>query len=104
MLNLIKLAFLVCALMAYQSSTSALADAQYVGPEKCQNCHKAPFEVWKNSAHSKSYKKVHKHKTAKKNRKGGRRKTDEKISDMRQLPLHDGYQEKEGEARCWAFL
>ena len=66
MSKLIKLAFLVFALMAYQSSTHVIAEAQYVGPDKCQNCHKAPHGVWKNTAHFKSYKKVHKHKTAKK--------------------------------------
>ncbi len=66
MSKLMKLAFLACALIIFQGSTSAIAGPQYVGPEKCQNCHKAPFEVWKGTAHFKSYKKVHKHKTAKK--------------------------------------
>ena len=25
--------------------SSAIAAPSYVGPEKCQNCHKAPYEV-----------------------------------------------------------
>ena len=45
---------------------SAIAAPSYVGPEKCQNCHKAPYEVWKGTKHFSSYKKIHKHKTAKK--------------------------------------
>ena len=44
---------------------SATAGPTYVGPEKCQNCHKAPYEVWKGTKHHSSYKKIHKHKTAK---------------------------------------
>ena len=46
--------------------SSAIAAPSYVGPEKCQNCHKAPYEVWKGTKHFSSYKKIHKHKTAKK--------------------------------------
>ncbi len=45
---------------------SAVAGPTYVGPEKCQNCHKAPYEVWQGTKHHSSYKKIHKHKTAKK--------------------------------------
>jgi len=45
---------------------SAFAGPTYVGPGKCQNCHKAPYEVWKGTKHHSSYKKIHKHKTAKK--------------------------------------
>ena len=61
-------AFIIFAfgIASLEFATSSIAGSSYVGPEKCQNCHKAPFEVWKNTAHSKSYKKIHKHKTAKK--------------------------------------
>ena len=45
---------------------TAVAGPTYVGREKCQNCHKAPYEVWKGTKHHSSYKKIHKHKTAKK--------------------------------------
>ena len=37
-----------------------------LGPQKCQECHKAEAKVWKGTPHAKSYKKIHKSKKAKK--------------------------------------
>lgn len=61
-------ALVISALLiaAVQFSAPALSNPTIVGPDKCQNCHKAPHGVWKDTKHSKSYKKIHKHKTAKK--------------------------------------
>ena len=30
------------------------------GPKKCQECHEAEYDVWKETPHAKSYKKIHK--------------------------------------------
>ena len=35
-----------------------------VGPERCAECHKPQFEVWKASKHSVSFKTVHREATA----------------------------------------
>ena len=43
--------------LSSNGTNSAIAAPSYVGPEKCQNCHKAPYEVWKGTKHFSSYKK-----------------------------------------------
>ncbi|MDA0664986.1 MAG: cytochrome c family protein [Proteobacteria bacterium] len=43
------------------SATEAQAAPFKVGPKKCQECHTAEAEVWKGTAHFKSYKDIHKH-------------------------------------------
>lgn len=44
----------------------ARAEPAMVGPDKCQKCHRDEHAVWKGTAHFKSFRKVHKSKTAKK--------------------------------------
>ena len=66
---MLRIAAVILSAFFFLSSnglSSAIAAPSYVGPEKCQNCHKAPYEVWKGTKHFSSYKKIHKHKTAKK--------------------------------------
>lgn len=43
----------------------AAAQSAYVGPKKCQDCHRAEHKVWKKSKHFKSFRTVHKNKAAK---------------------------------------
>jgi len=44
----------------------ASAEPTLVGQKKCAKCHRDEAKVWKGTAHAKSFKKIHKHKTAKK--------------------------------------
>ena len=57
--------FLILALVAVIAGQVS-AGPVTIGSQKCGNCHKAETDVWKKSAHFTSYKKIHKHKTAKK--------------------------------------
>lgn len=47
------------------TAASVQAEPFYQGPKKCQECHKAEFEVWEGTKHSKSVKTVHKSDKAK---------------------------------------
>ena len=66
MLRIAAVALSAFLFLSLNGLDSAIAAPAYVGPEKCQNCHKAPYEVWKGTKHFSSYKKIHKHKPAKK--------------------------------------
>ncbi len=43
----------------------AAAEPAYMGPKKCQDCHRAEHKVWKKTKHFKSFKTVRKHKATK---------------------------------------
>ena len=43
----------------------AAAQPAYLGPKKCQDCHRAEHKVWKETKHFKSFRTVHKNKAAK---------------------------------------
>lgn len=58
---------LMAAILAAASITSsAQAEPYNVGYKKCNKCHEAEVNVWKETAHFKSYKSVHKKDKAKK--------------------------------------
>lgn len=46
------------------AASSAAAPGAFVGPERCAECHKPQFEVWKASKHSLSFRTVHREATA----------------------------------------
>jgi hypothetical protein len=57
-----KVAWALCLalLVAAGSRSAAAGDAQYVGAEKCKNCHAAavkgdPFSIWQKSKHAKAF-------------------------------------------------
>ena len=52
--------------LAWVLPSSSFAAPFAEGPKKCQECHEAEYDVWKNSQHSKAYKAFHKHADAKK--------------------------------------
>jgi hypothetical protein len=66
MLRLIAFVFATLVFAAVQFTAPASAGPTTVGPEKCEKCHRAEAKVWKGSPHAKSFKTVHKNKTAKK--------------------------------------
>jgi len=66
MLRITKFLFAAFIFAALQYSTPTLAKPMTVGPEKCGKCHRDEAKVWKDTRHFKSFKTVHKHKTAKK--------------------------------------
>jgi len=41
------------------AATNIAAEPYYVGPEKCEECHEAEFEVWEETKHHESYREVH---------------------------------------------
>ncbi len=43
----------------------AAAESAYVGPKKCQECHRAEHKVWKETKHFKSFRTVRRNKAAK---------------------------------------
>ncbi len=45
---------------------AASSEPYFQGPKVCQECHKAEYEIWEGSKHSKSFRTVHKAKEAKK--------------------------------------
>ncbi len=51
------------ALIAF--AAAPVSAASNVGPEKCQECHRAEHGVWEGTAHFTSFRSVHKHKDAK---------------------------------------
>jgi len=61
-------AFAVSAIIfaAAQVALPAIAGPANVGPEKCEKCHRDETKVWDGTAHAKSFKTIHKHKTGKK--------------------------------------
>ena len=56
----------MAGLFLYVNSVDLHAEPFKVGPQKCQGCHKAEAKVWSETKHTKSFKKIHKSKTAKK--------------------------------------
>lgn len=65
--NLIRLLSACAILSASLTATAPLhAEPHNVGYKKCQKCHEPEVDVWKDTAHFKSYKSVHKKKEAKK--------------------------------------
>lgn len=61
------LAILLSALMSFVAYGQPKIDhSKIVGPDKCMECHKGEGRVWQNMTHSKSFKKFHKNKDAKK--------------------------------------
>ncbi|MBJ26944.1 MAG: hypothetical protein CMM30_01175 [Rhodospirillaceae bacterium] len=46
-------------------SGQSMAEPFNQGPKKCAECHKAEFQIWEETKHAKSFKKVHKSKLAK---------------------------------------
>lgn len=56
----------IIAVFAFQSAFATAPDPKLVvGPDKCGECHKAEFKVWKNTHHYKTFKKMHRTKEAK---------------------------------------
>lgn len=51
---------LVAAGLLWLNGGAALAEPSYQGPEVCQKCHKAEFQVWEATKHAKSRREVHK--------------------------------------------
>ncbi len=43
----------------------AAAQSAYLGPKKCQDCHRSEHKVWKKTKHFKSFRTMHKNKAAK---------------------------------------
>ena len=41
-------------------SSASASEPFAEGPKKCQECHEAEYDVWKETPHAKSYKKIHK--------------------------------------------
>jgi hypothetical protein len=39
---------------------TAPATPHYIGPQACQECHKAEYTVWENTQHAKSFRELHK--------------------------------------------
>jgi hypothetical protein len=45
---------------AFALSSSTSAAPYFIGPQACQECHKAEFGVWENTKHAKSFRDLHK--------------------------------------------
>ena len=56
--KLFKAAAVVVASAALWSAP-AFAAPYFVGPQACQECHKAEFGVWENTKHAKSFRDLH---------------------------------------------
>ena len=52
------LAGLMTAIFAVAGGAPVLAAADYVGPEKCTECHKAESDVWQKTKHFESFKTI----------------------------------------------
>lgn len=66
MLRLTAFVFSAFVLAIGINVASVSAESAIVGPEKCEKCHRDETKVWKGSPHAKSFKSIHKNKTAKK--------------------------------------
>ncbi len=56
--NFIKPTILALTMCAFPFAVKAAP--HYVGPQACQECHKAEFTVWENTKHAKSFRELHK--------------------------------------------
>jgi len=66
MYRLVAFALSAFVFVSVHSLAPASAASVNVGPQKCEKCHRDETNVWKGSQHHKSFKSIHKHKTAKK--------------------------------------
>jgi hypothetical protein len=57
--KLVFSAIVVLGTIAAAGGQSALADPYFIGPDKCNNCHKPEVAVWEGTKHAKSFKDVH---------------------------------------------
>ncbi|MFZ0421330.1 MAG: multiheme c-type cytochrome [Xanthobacteraceae bacterium] len=57
--KLVFSAIVLLGTIASAGCQSALADPYFIGPDKCNNCHKPEVSVWEGTKHAKSFKEVH---------------------------------------------
>lgn len=87
--------FVLC--LSFLVSQAAMAKPQYVGNQKCGNCHKAEMLAWETSPHAKAFKLLEpgKRKTAKK--KSGLDPAEDYTKDRKCLKCHvTGYRKRGG--------